>query len=76
MGTDNIKHKAEEYTGAAKRKVGEATDNRDLQSEGTAQESKAKAKQVADDAVDKAREVKDDIAEKARDTFDRDNRSR
>lgn len=57
MGTDRVRHKAEEYTGTAKRKTGEVTGDRDLQAEGTTQESKSKVKQVADDAVDKAREA-------------------
>ena len=45
---DKIRHKAEEMTGAAKEKIGDATDNERMQAEGAAQKSAARAKQAGD----------------------------
>lgn len=69
---DEMKHKAEEYTGTAKRKAGEATGDEDLQSDGRLDEGKAKAKQAAERAAETARDAKEGLGDKARKAFDRD----
>ena len=56
---DNIKHKAEEGLGAAKEKVGDVTDNEDMQAEGKADQTKANVKQAGDKVKDAASNVKD-----------------
>ena len=48
----HIRNKAEELKGAAKEKLGEATDNESLQADGTRQKHQAKAKQVVEDIKD------------------------
>jgi uncharacterized protein YjbJ (UPF0337 family) len=69
---DKFEHKAEEYTGTAKRKAGEVTDDPDLQAEGRLDEGKSKAKQAKDKAADTAEDLKEGAQEKARQAFDRD----
>jgi uncharacterized protein YjbJ (UPF0337 family) len=54
---DNIRNKAENATGQAKEKVGEATGNDDLRDEGQEQQGAAKAKEIANDAKNKATEA-------------------
>ena len=49
MGGETIRNKAEEIKGAAKEKVGDATNNESLQAEGTAEKADAKAKQWDED---------------------------
>ncbi|PZS10596.1 MAG: CsbD family protein [Acidimicrobiales bacterium] len=49
---DKVQHKAEELTGHAKEKVGDATDNRDLQAEGQADQTKGNLKQAGDKIKD------------------------
>lgn len=49
---DNLKHKAEEALGKAKEKLGEKTDDPELQAEGQVDESEAQLKQAADKAKD------------------------
>lgn len=49
---DKIKNKAEELTGQAKEKAGEHSDNKDLQAEGQADQSKAGLKQTGEDVKD------------------------
>jgi uncharacterized protein YjbJ (UPF0337 family) len=56
---DKIRHKAEEVKGAAKEKIGDATDNERLQAEGAAERSAAKAKQAGDHVRDAGRDVRD-----------------
>ncbi len=56
----DIENKAEELKGAAKEHIGDATDNEDMQAEGTAEKAKANAKQAGEN-------VKDAV----KDTFDR-----
>ena len=56
---DKIRHKAEEITGAAKEKIGDATDNERLQAEGAAERSAAKAKLAGDHVRDAGRNVRD-----------------
>jgi uncharacterized protein YjbJ (UPF0337 family) len=53
MSTDDkIQNKADELTGQAKEKVGDATDDRDLQAEGQADQSKANLKQAGEKVKD------------------------
>jgi uncharacterized protein YjbJ (UPF0337 family) len=49
---DKIRNAAEQVKGKAKEKVGDATDNEDLQAEGRIEESKADLKQAAEKAKD------------------------
>ena len=53
MGIDDkIENKAEEVSGQAKEKVGDATDDQDLQAEGSADQSKANLKQAGEKVKD------------------------
>ena len=53
MGTeDKLKNSAEGAMGDAKEKVGDATDNRDMQAEGQADKSKADLKQAGEKVKD------------------------
>ncbi|QNE21296.1 CsbD family protein [Kribbella qitaiheensis] len=53
MGADDkIKNAADKLKGSAKEKVGDATDNEDLQAEGRVDESKADLKQATEKAKD------------------------
>lgn len=54
---DKAAGKAEELKGEAKQKVGDATDNRDLQAEGVADEAGGKGKQVVEDVKDAGRDA-------------------
>lgn len=56
---DKIKHKAEELKGAAKEKLGDATDNETMQAEGAAERRAAQAKQVGDHLGDAGRNARD-----------------
>ena len=47
MGGEAIRNKAEELKGAAKEKLGEATNNESLQAEGAAEKADALDKQMA-----------------------------
>lgn len=49
---DKISNKAEELTGGAKAKTGEATGDRDLQAEGRGEQSKANLKQAGESVKD------------------------
>jgi uncharacterized protein YjbJ (UPF0337 family) len=49
---DKIKNAAQEAKGKGKEKVGDATDNKDLQAEGQAEKSAADLKQGAEKAKD------------------------
>ncbi|GLI27509.1 CsbD family protein [Agromyces rhizosphaerae] len=53
MGTDDkAQNKAEELVGKAKEKVGEATNDREMQAEGKAERSKANLKQAGENVKD------------------------
>ncbi len=53
MGLDDkIKNKAEELGGRGKEKTGEKTGDRDLQAEGSADQSKANLKQAGENVKD------------------------
>jgi uncharacterized protein YjbJ (UPF0337 family) len=56
---DKIEHKAEEVSGAAKERVGDATDDEQLQAEGQADQDAANVKQAGDKVKDAAHDVKD-----------------
>ncbi|RBP65545.1 CsbD-like protein [Brevibacterium sanguinis] len=58
---DKIGNKAEELKGKAKEKVGDATDNPDMQAEGTGEKYKAHAKQAGEKVKDVGRDAKDDL---------------
>lgn len=65
---DKAQHKAEELTGQAKEKVGDATGNDNLRSDGAADQVKAKARQVGDtlsDGVDALQDKSSDAVDKA-----------
>jgi uncharacterized protein YjbJ (UPF0337 family) len=49
---DELKHKAEGALGSGKEKLGDATDDRDLQAEGQKDKSKADLKQAGDKVKD------------------------
>ncbi|MGN6635016.1 MAG: CsbD family protein [Oryzihumus sp.] len=49
---DKLRNKGEEIGGAAKEKVGQATDNRDLEAEGKADQTKANVKQAGEKVKD------------------------
>ena len=51
-GIDKMKNKAEEVGGKGKETVGEATDNRDLQAEGKADQVKGNLKQAGEKVKD------------------------
>jgi uncharacterized protein YjbJ (UPF0337 family) len=51
-GIDKAKNKAEELGGKGKEAVGDATDNRDLQAEGQADQTKGNLKQAGEKVKD------------------------
>ena len=57
MGGETIRNKAEELKGAAKEKVGDATNNESLQTEGAAEKANAKTKQWNEDINKKVEEI-------------------
>lgn len=56
---DKINNAAEKASGTAKEKLGDATDNRDLQAEGTADKASADAKQAGEKVKDAAKNFTD-----------------
>lgn len=52
MESEHIKAAANNLTGKAKEKLGEATENRKLQAEGLTQQGKAKVQKAVGDAKD------------------------
>ena len=71
MGGEDIRNKAEELKGAAKEKLGDVTDNEDLQAEGAAEKAKANVKQTVEDAKDNLEDATDATADKVKSAFDR-----
>lgn len=71
MGGEDIQNKAEEFKGSAKETVGDVTDNEDLQAEGAAEKSKAKAKQTFENAKENVEGAAELAKDKVRDTFNR-----
>jgi uncharacterized protein YjbJ (UPF0337 family) len=51
-GIDKMKNKAEELGGKGKEAVGDATDNRDLEAEGKADQTKGNLKQAGEKVKD------------------------
>jgi len=51
-GVDKVKNKAEELGGKGKEAVGDATDNRDLQAEGRADQTSGNLKQAGEKVKD------------------------
>ena len=51
-GIDKMKNKAEELSGKGKEAVGDATDDRDLQAEGQAEQTKGDLKQAGEKVKD------------------------
>jgi uncharacterized protein YjbJ (UPF0337 family) len=59
-GTDKVEGKAEALKGAAKEKIGDATDNPDLEAEGQGDQAAGEAKEAIADAKDALQEVTKD----------------
>lgn len=59
---DKIRHKAEEVKGAAKEKLGDATDNPTMQAEGAAERRAAQARQAGDHLHDAGRNARDALS--------------
>lgn len=59
MNEEKIKSKGNEYAGRAREKVGDMTDNEEMQSEGATQETKGKAQGAWGDVKEKAGDLKD-----------------
>jgi uncharacterized protein YjbJ (UPF0337 family) len=57
MGGETIRTKADELKGAAKEKVGGATNNESLQAAGAAEKADAKAKQMVEDINEQVEEM-------------------
>jgi uncharacterized protein YjbJ (UPF0337 family) len=57
---DKTKHTAEELVGKAKRNVGKAFGDEDLEARGIAEEATAKGKKVVDDVVEAVKRTDDD----------------
>lgn len=55
---DKIKNKAQEISGKAKEKIGEGTNNKDLQAEGLKDQTAAKVKQSVEHVKDSAKDIK------------------
>ncbi|GAB1516154.1 CsbD family protein [Actinophytocola sp. KF-1] len=63
---DKAKDKAEQAVGAGKERVGEATDNEDLENAGKRDQLSGEAKEAGHDLRDKAAGAVDDIRDKFR----------
>ncbi|MBM0238884.1 CsbD family protein [Micromonospora sp. ATA32] len=57
--TDKARNKAEELTGAAKERIGDATDNERMRAEGASEQSEARARQAGAHVKYARRDVKD-----------------
>jgi uncharacterized protein YjbJ (UPF0337 family) len=60
--TDKAKNKAEELSGKAKQRIGDATDNESLVAKGQAQETAANTKQAGEHLKDVGRDVRDALS--------------
>ncbi|TWH70191.1 CsbD-like protein [Micromonospora olivasterospora] len=54
--TDKAKSKAQEMAGAAKERIGDATDNERMRAEGAAQQQEARGRQAGERAGQEARQ--------------------
>lgn len=61
MGEDKIKGKVNELAGGARRKVGDMTDNEEMEAKGTEQQYKGKAQGAVGAVKDKAEDLKDKV---------------
>jgi uncharacterized protein YjbJ (UPF0337 family) len=66
MGAHDIQNKAEEWKGAAKETIGDATDNKDMQAEGAAEKAKAQTKENLEDVQDTVEDAARNAEAKAR----------
>jgi uncharacterized protein YjbJ (UPF0337 family) len=57
---DKVEGKADELSGEVKERVGDATDNRDLQAEGVGDQAEGKVEQAIGEAKDAWEDVRDD----------------
>ncbi|MFC5290751.1 CsbD family protein [Actinokineospora guangxiensis] len=64
---DKAKDKAEQLVGQAKEKLGQATDNKDLENSGKADQTRGEVKEAGHDVRDRAQGAVQDIKDK----FDR-----
>ena len=67
----DFENKTEEWKGEVKEKVGDVTDNEDLQAEGAMDQTKAKAKQTVESAKDGVEDAAHTAKDKVKDAFDR-----
>ena len=61
MDKDNIEGKTKDVTGRIKRQVGEWTGDKELQTEGTADQAEGKVQNAWGNIKDKARDIADDM---------------
>ncbi len=61
MAMDRIKGKANDIIGTGKEKAGRATDDPDLEAEGTEQKTEGKVQETVGKVKDKVEEIKDKI---------------
>jgi uncharacterized protein YjbJ (UPF0337 family) len=70
MDENRVKGKAKDIKGRVERQTGEWTDDKDLQSEGTADQAKGKAQNAWGKVKDAVRDVRDDLRDKDREKKD------
>ncbi len=63
MDKEEIKGKGEKAKGYVKEKIGQATDNRELEAEGTVDRAKGQVRETIGKAKDKAEKIADDVTE-------------
>jgi uncharacterized protein YjbJ (UPF0337 family) len=61
---DKAKDKAEQLVGQAKEKLGQATDNKDLENSGKADQTRGEVKEAGHDVRDRAQGAVQDIKDK------------
>ena len=67
----DFENKTDEWKGEVKEKVGDVTDDKDLEAEGALDKTKAKTKQTFEDAKDNVEDAADAAKDKVRSAFDR-----
>lgn len=68
---DKAENKAQDLTGQAKEKIGEATDNPDLQAEGVADQGEAGLRDVGERIKDTAQDLGDKVKDAASNLTDK-----
>ncbi len=63
MDKEEIKGKAEQAKGYVKEKIGQATDNKDLEAEGTGDRAEGQVREAVGKVKDKAKKIAEDIKE-------------